>query len=240
MGEDIRYLNFPIQLIHGAFNDITSSCNDIIAYCVYNRANGLKTQPNLQDFNNSGKYYNIPFILNEEMLQRGATLFNSIPQRSPKAGIKVEMILEYLTTPKTPHEVACLLAYVALRSILGLHPYKKIQNKQLVSRMSGYCSNNELRDDNEETHISNYITEWRLRSIKDSLKMKWGVKIYGCHMRGFYVSTAMELDSLIIIALKSKKKYHEKVYREKEEEALKRALRVVYGKKDKPQSNLNL
>lgn len=232
MEKEIRYFNFPIQLIRGASVDISKVCWDIICHSLYKQALAASAIPKEEDIKRAADYYRVPILETsiKTALKNGRTLYDSIPSRSPIAGISSDVVLDYRQNEKSEFEIACFCAYAGVKSYLGKDPYKKITNLTLLSRMSGYSSEREIQENNP-IFLSLYSSRWKIDKIKSNLKMRWGVKIYSRHTRGLWVSTTMNLEELIIVAEKARKRYIEKTYKEQEEEALKRALRSVYGNK---------
>ena len=232
MEKEIRYFNFPIQLIRGASKDISKVCWDIICHSLYNYALKASALPTDEDFKMATDYYRMPIrdTSIKTALKNGRTLYDSIPSRSPIAGISSDVVLDYYQNDKSEFEIACFCAYAGVKSYLGKDPCKKITNLTLLSRMSGYSTEKEMQE-NKPIMLSLYSTRWKIDKIKSNLKIKWGVKIYSRHTRGMWISTTMNLEELIIVAEKARKRYIEKTYKEQEEEVLIRALRSVYGSK---------
>ena len=77
--------------------------------------------------------------------------------------------------------------------------------------------------------ILKYNNRYQLDKIKLDLQLNWGLKLYGNHTRGFYVSFSMSLESLIKQAELRRKKYKLKGLQRQKEDAKKAVLLAIKG-----------
>ncbi len=148
------------------------------------------------------------------------------PEPMPMAS--TEHLLIYRHEKKTEFEVAQFLAYLAIRSILGVKQYMRTNKALILSRMFGYSKC--LPPDQERTALQQkYATRYHMDRVLEHLQVKWGINIYSNHMRGFYVSvnSKMNLKQLAIQAEASKKKNQVAALKKRKVEALAAALQQL-------------
>jgi len=227
-----RYLNFPIELLQGLMIDSKKCLNDVMDYAIYahtekyyhlrNVLNEWETDEEkekvISNFKDAASYFGIKLGSVEGTIKNGRNLYRSIDRKAPKVGIFKDMLFEYYKEEKTPFEKACLLAYLALKSIIGNKSYCKCTNAYLLSRMAGYSKiAKKLPKD-----IKPFSTEYQLRKIITELRLVWGLVYYSRYTRGFYVSFKMELEDLILQAENNRATFKKKQLKDEENEILKR------------------
>ena len=158
-------------------------------------------------------------------MKNGRTLYDSMPENSPKAGINLDTFWDYYKNGKTEFDKVCLLAYLAIRSVLQNQAYTKLTTPYLLSRMAG--KTHSIAPEALPHDILKYNIDYRMRKIKTALRDGWGLITYSRHLRGFYVSYKMTLDELVFEAEKRRKSTKEKQYKLKEKEALAKALQKL-------------
>jgi len=225
---DAKYLNFPIQLISKLFTNKDETMTNILYCGLYSHS--LKLDLGEDDFDNflsSVKFYNVAMGGNnydkKQKFKTGETLYNSIDTSSPKVGMNMNIFWDYYKNEKTDFDLACLAAFLAIKSILGSKPYCKMNNAYLWARMSGNSSS--MKDYNELSEpILKYANEYQTVKIKNELRDSWGLNTYSRYTRGFYVSFTLELDALIFEAEKKRKSTKEKQYKQLEKDAVLKAM----------------
>jgi hypothetical protein len=143
----------------------------------------------------------------DRTIREGNRLKNLIPKKEPMPMVSIQHLFDYRKHDKSEFEIAQLLAYLTIRSILGVKPYVRTNKALILSRTFGYSK--KLPADVERTPLQKkYATRYHMDKVLSQLEFNWGVKIYGHHMRGFYVTAGskMTLDELAIKAEASKKK----------------------------------
>ena len=124
-------------------------------------------------------------------------------------GIDRNLYSEYNKNEKSDFDKACFLAFHALKSIVGNKTFQKADNKLLWARMDGKVKT--IRDEAELSEkVRFFAQEYQTLKIKKELQENWGLIYYAQQTRGFYVSFKMDLKSLILEAMKLKRKSIEK------------------------------
>ena len=136
--DEKRFFNAPIQLLRGFMEDSKNCLDNIFDYAIcYHAENSLIIGDLSDKIKSSCKYFGVKTGNIQRTASNGTALINSIPANSPKFGISIEMYFEFYKNDKPPFEKACLLAFLALKSIVSTKPYSKITNGFLWARMDG-------------------------------------------------------------------------------------------------------
>lgn len=211
---DYKYYNFPISLLNGFLNspeESQSILKDIRDYADYVKTleyyvdetdmyYPFTTFPEVYDCYDDGTD-DIHHVI-QESYANGAYLFNLHIDCKVKVGITKDMLDEFLNDYKEEIEKACLLAHLAIRSIIGKSPYKKITNEYLFSRMNG---NAKILGNMDLLHhrLNYYFTHRRQRdNIINDLQENWQLNYFGGNKNikfrgGFYVSYKLTKPQLI-------------------------------------------
>ena len=223
MGNDTKYFNFPITLLNGFMMETTESLNKILYYSLYAHAQKLELGDETDRVRAAEHYYGVSLGNFDRALRIGKELYNSIDIKAPKVGINKDIYFDFYKNDKSEFEKACLLAHLAIKSIVQNKAYCKITNLFLLSRMDGnshsVAEKYELSDD-----IIKYANEYQLKKIKYELVDNWNLKTYARYTRGFYVSFSLEYKELVYQAEKRRKSTKIKQLKKKQDEALKAAL----------------
>lgn len=215
------------------YNDtwVGFSCDDEKLFAFEEAMNGLAWS-----FSNESDYVDDTILNNvwhfeeeetiEEAVQIGERIYEST-KRVAKAGISRRIFWDYYHNQKNKWQLAELLGFLALKSIVGKAKYKKVVHTLLLARMSGHNRVNEGRID---PLVKEFMTEHRLRELKKRLADHWGMKKNGrIKSRGFWVSfdSKVSLDELTIVAMRSSKKNREKRQQKQEDRAYLKALVAI-------------
>jgi len=138
------------------------------------------------------------------------------------SGINSKIIYDYRTNFKTDFDKVCLLAFLAIKSIIANKAYCKIDNNFLWSRMDGNSKSVDVSELSEEVKV--YANRYQIDKIKKELIFNWYLVYYSRHTRGFYVSFKLDLEELVFEAEKKRKAVKEKQQKQAQNEALKKAL----------------
>lgn len=220
-----RYLNFPIQLLQDAFKNPRQTMDNVMNYAGYVHTLNLKQGSDEKKMNDAGSYFGITWENKKKCYEDGEALYNSIPANSPMTGINIDICFDFYKNPKTSDEIAVLLAFLAIKSIIGMKPYCKTTNAYLLARMGGYASRIDVVNPLPDPLVK-YTTRRKLDKIKMELQLNWNVNIYSRHVRGFYVSIdrRLTLDKLIFEAEKRRKSTKEKQLKQRKDEARRKAM----------------
>jgi hypothetical protein len=233
MNDKPQYFNFPIILIKSLPEDKLGTLNNALYFAMYSHslkmdAEELYSNSELSKFKSAAKFYGV--ILNGSdqniklKLKRGKELFDSIPTENPKVGLNISIFWDFYNNEKSEFDIVCLLAFLAIKSILGSKPYCKTVNAYLWSRMSG----NAKSDLSELTEtVKKYANEYQTVKIKNELRENWGLITYSRYTKGFYVSFTLDLPKLILEAEKRRKSTKEKQYKQQEKDIVKQVLATL-------------
>lgn len=218
-----KYFNFPIQLLEGFMIDTRKVLNNISDYAIYESTLELEYGTELEKIREIAHFYCVILGNEENTLINGKNLYNSIPKRSPKVGLNLAIFWDFYKNNKSDFEKACLLCYLALKSIIGTKPYCKITKLYLLSRMDGkVCT---VKNAELSKEVRKYATRYQTEKILNELVSNWYLVYYSQHTRGLYVSFKLDLDSLALEVEKKKKSKKIIQQRKLQSEARVRALK---------------
>jgi hypothetical protein len=236
-GSNQKYFNFPIALLEGFLKDDANVLNDIYDYATYVKAVSYYEKEGFEWVENevaekavslSDSFYGIKTGDKTKAYENGMQLFNSIPSKTPMAGINIDVFFDYFENSKTDFEKVCLLAFLSIKSILQNKAYCKITNKYWLSRMDGKACSIKTEDKRNfeglSKEIKDFSNEYQTKKIKAELENNWGLSSYSRYNRGFYVSFKLDINALVYEAEKRKKSTKEKQTKLSKELALKKAL----------------
>lgn len=235
---EVRYFNFPIQLLDGFMDDSFKCLNDIFYYSIYAHSRQMNNDTVAERIEASLIYYH--FKINDfvvkDIAKRGNelyNLYNETNQKSPTSSISVNRIddmgdiVELIWTKfykqekkqkNNEFDKICLLAFLALRSILGKKASCKTNNELWLARMSGKVEWEGV--ENLPSYMLKYARTKDARiyytsKIKTELEIKWGLVSYSHRTRGFFISFKMNKKDLAFQV--EKNRYSNKVKELKEE-----------------------
>lgn len=227
---EIRYFNFPICFLKDIFSNKMIVLNNIFDYSIYTHTFKLKNGSPTDKIKASYKYFGVSGSF-QNTLKNGKLLFDSIPTKSPKTNITVDLYFDYYQNEKDEFQIAVFCGLCAIRSILLYKQYCKVTNNFMLVRMAGLSTVKEINNLPEplkkHARTPNAINYY-LRKIKIELVSHWKLKIYAKYTRGFYVSFDTELTELALKAVKKTQKYIEKNYSNEQIEARKAAYKKLY------------
>ena len=219
-----KYFNFPINLLRGAFDDIQTMMNNVMDFACYTKSEQYDNGTPSQKMKDAAKFFGITLGNVKQSNENGRRLNFLMPKKSPMTGINKDTCFDFYKNEKTESDIAVLLAYLALKSVIGSKPYVHITNEFLIARMAGYPSVKSMPQVLPEP-LAGFTTRRKLDKIKLELRTNWNVNIYGYRVRGFYVSidNQFSLEKLIYEVEKRRKTSIEKVLRQKQNEAIMKA-----------------
>ncbi|MEI8270387.1 MAG: hypothetical protein WCG45_03375 [bacterium] len=116
----ITYFNFAIQLLENFLKEKETVLENIFDYAIYVKATSLYSKSELRNGEIALSYFGVASRDLETTLKVGKLLYGSFPQNSPKVGLNTKIWMAYLKKNKTEFEDVTLLAFLALKSILGI------------------------------------------------------------------------------------------------------------------------
>ena len=214
--ETIRYFNFPIQLLEGFMEDSFIPLLNILSYCLYVHSqsydddeydedeDGEYDDLGLWKIRRAADYYLVTVGDPESIYKRGSALSKKYNRSTPHCGLNRSIYWDYRDNHKTDFQKICLLAFLSIKSIIGNKKYCKITNDYWLSRMAGLTK--ACKVDQLPQSIKYYATEYKLRRIKNELRLNWHLASYSRQIRGFYVSFSLPLEDLVFEAEKNREK----------------------------------
>ncbi len=222
---EIRYFNFPIQLLQGFMTEKNKVLNNIRDYAVCAEYIKRENEGRGQDIEEIEKYFGI----STNNFRNGLDLFNEFSETNPPlSGISVFVWNDYYQHDKSHFEIACLLCFSAIKSIIGPDQCWKVTDLNCLSRMDGKPHIVSYPDE-LSPEIIKYNTRYRMIKIRESLKKSWGLEYYSHHTRGVYVSFKLSLDDLAEKAEKDRESYKKKERINASREARRKVLDKING-----------
>lgn len=229
--QDQKYFNFPIHLLRNAFGSIKYVLDEVLAYAGYVHSRKLDVGTNQKKMKCAGDFFGITYGNAAGSYESGMHIYNQSPKNSPMTGISKSILFDYYQNDKTEFEIAVLLAFLAIKSIVGNKPFACITNHFLITRMAGYSKVDELPDP-IPSPLSDYYTRRKLDRIKFELRENWGVNIYGYRLKGFYISfeKTFPLEKLVFEAEKNRKNAKEIKQKNIQDQARIQAIQVLLSR----------
>lgn len=243
----MKYFNFPVKLIQGVLQSnqprtLIDFLDEAFDYHMYRH---LMKMPYLEvsekshqvidyDFNGEPIFKRDIEVYKKVVSYYDTTVNNAIPcikkgrklilealEKEYKVfvGINRDVWFDYYQNKKSEFEIQCLMAHLALKSILGKKKYAKTDNEMMFARMLG----KETKADYRKLKKGLCITEYKRNKIIDELVANWGLKYYARYTRGFYFGyEETTTDELAFIAEKRKAKNKATENKRKQNEAFKK------------------
>lgn len=220
-----KYFNFPITLLNGFLLDKQKCLNRILYYSIYRYSLGHGYGESEQEkFKESVNYFNVIIYDHKKVLKEAKQIYYSINENEPITGISTTTYWDYCKNDKTQLQDVCLLAFLALRSILLIKTYCKATNLYLWSRMDGKI--NKINDVSElSDEIRKYANRYQTDRIIFELISCWHLVYYSRYTRGFFVSFKLNLEDLIFEAEKRRISTKKKEKKKLQDEALIKAMK---------------
>lgn len=223
--ENNRYFNFPIQMMQGVlegWKDKKEFLKDVLYLHIQNHAGRLEDlneyeETEVQRFKRSAEFWGVEMQgCVESRCQRGESLLCEFEDAKVYVGISTDIFWSFYNENKTDFEWECLVAFLALKSILGKKTYCKTNNGLLYARMSGHDSLNDGSITLSRFHRDKIICE---------LENNWGLKYYSRYTKGFYFGFDIGINDLVFEAEKRRKSTKEKLRNDEKKKALAEALK---------------
>lgn len=125
--------------------------------------------------------------------------------------ISFSHIWNYLKHPKTEYEIIQLLAFTAIKSIIGNRRCCKTNKQHIVARMLGFASIKDIPEKMDSRLMEvfvKYSYRYHIDKLLHDLELNWNVQTYSSNMRGLYIciESKMSLEDMIMFAESNKKK----------------------------------
>ena len=156
-------------------------------------------------------------------------ILSSLPPRYPVVGLEMDMYFDFYQNEKTDFNIACLGAFLGIKSIIGTKSYCKTNRAFIHARMFGNITSRDLNAKPTPAE-EKYQIRWHMEKVLMELQTNWHLKLYSFHQRGMYVSFDLSINEL---ALKSEQnKQTTKVKQLMEEK--RRAMEIAKAQLTKP------
>ncbi|WP_027880399.1 hypothetical protein [Mesoflavibacter zeaxanthinifaciens] len=230
-----KYFNFPVQFLTGFLENPITSLNIICKYCLYHHSLKLNNNKKIDRFIAATFYFDLSYgdgghqAYVDAMNDAERIYNNSIAEHGenpPKTGLKIEVFKRFIIENKSKFDYTCLLAFLALKSIIGKKPYCKTTNNYWLARMDG--KTHSVNDKSElSDQIQKFSNEYQTKKIKSELQNSWGLITYSRYTRGFYISFQMKLEDLIYQAELNRKSTLDKQRKLEQKIVLERVLKMI-------------
>lgn len=222
--------NFPISMLQGFMINSDSVMSKILDFVLFSTC---KDQEEL-DMESAADRMGVSFGNLMGAYAEGESLYNSYSDEGyPWTGMSHDLFWKFYKKDRSDLDKATLLAFLAIKSLIGQKPYYKVTNQDVIfKRMAGHKEKDKFYLPKE---IKNFTTRSRFNRIKLELKEHWNVVIYANHVRGMYISTTMSLEELAFHAEKNKLKTRQKLQSNAAEEARKKAIELLAVGSQQPQ-----
>ncbi len=219
-----RYFNFPIQLLSGFLLNHQTCLKKVLYYSLYKYGLTLTGNQN-QRIKASAEYFGVSLGDMSQANEMGSKLVDDFPSNSPMTGIATSVFWKYYGDQKQEWDKVILLAFLAMKSILGDKPYMKIDNKYWLSRMAG--ERQSIPYQCLPPEIYKYKNEYQTKKLKHELSESWGLVTYSRYTRGFFISFKMPLKDLILEAEKKRRSNRLLRAKKEQQEALQEVLKEL-------------
>jgi len=145
METNVRYINFPMSLLHGVFDDKQQTLSDILRYSVYQYSKKYEGSETNR-MKNAIDYFNVAFYTDGQKntsdalnnaIKDAKRVENSITKKVSHVSLNLDIFWDFYKYEKSEFEIACFCAFCAIKSILGNKDYVKTNKQLVISRMFG-------------------------------------------------------------------------------------------------------
>lgn len=198
------YYNFPIGLLRPTLQE---NLHKIVGYCIGEKLNCGMTADQVE------KDLDVKLFdqSNDSLNDYKRTFLSNYKAKSPMTGISHNLYWEFRNKTKTDFEYLTLTAFLAIKSILCNKIYQKLNNDLLIARMAGFNTFEEYqkvcKGKKEPKHIAGIRNRYQLDKIKKHLTRHYKVEFYGHATRGFFASTKLTIDKLILEVERNREKH---------------------------------
>ena len=223
----VRYLNFPVIILKGFLLKPERTLRNILYYAIYSYS--LQFEGDMRGrLKTALEYYNLTTSLFDEDIKRIIAIGERYRAYKdyPHTGLGTHIYLDFIYSKKTHYDRLCLLAYLALKSILGNSLYCKTNNRLLFARMAGEAKASDFTNLPPEfdryIKSRDYLIYWSDK-LRGSLE-DWYFVFYSRRTRGFYASLQLSLDDLAYIAESNSKANRDKIRKQEKRAAYLKAV----------------
>jgi hypothetical protein len=182
------YVTFPIAIFRSGFQNIKAAVNDAIDYACYAITTKLEEGSDEIKMADAAGYFGISYLdygAACSAYSNGEDLYES-HHGTPMTSISCDILFDYYKNKKTEFQVASLLGFAAVRSILQKKAHCKTNKGHIHARMFGYASVKHMPATLSELQ-KKYAKRWHMDKVLRELEHNWGLKTFSNHSRGLYI-----------------------------------------------------
>jgi hypothetical protein len=236
-----RYLNVPVNLLQGYFENHLSVLQKIVNFCVYQLAKERLSQGTLTErIEVAGEFLVLDPQNAKSIMYHGRNLYRDwLVNDYPRGGIKVKVLYDYANNQKSEFDKVIFCALIGLKSIIQKDHYKKTTFDTLFVRMAGY-STSKLAEGKIPDVIQKYRSRHYRAKIIKNLEDHWHFAYEADHTRGFYFSFRMSHEELCH-TIQKKKLTTKSIMREKTEtkNETRKRVREFYENREKSDPSMS-
>lgn len=225
MNDNKKFLNIPVPMLkelHTNSKGFFQNAFDVGIYLYSKTLSGTEEKR----YWDASKFLGITQANYKRSLNDAKNVLKKMPARFPTTGIEKEMLFDYYKNDKSDFDIACLGAFLGIKSIIGTKPFCKTNKAFIHARMFGYVTAKELPA--KLTPIEEkYLIRWHMDKVLLELQMTWFLKMISNHQRGMYISFDISLDELAIKSEKIKQLTKIQIFKELKKEAIKNAKKQL-------------
>ena len=194
------YLNFPISIIEGIFENHKDTFNKIAYWAAADFMKGLDI-----------KFYSARLLGANQELQVNLQVNHNTYKQCFDIYMKYTGARTGLTKDHLRYLMQCWgflkdsdkvlwLAFIAAKSIVGNKAYCKTNDLMLFARMNGllraYASEEDLLEHSNPL-VSSFYTRRKRETLRKRLAEEFHLKCYSFHDRGYYITRRLSLEKLV-------------------------------------------
>lgn len=199
-----RFLNIPIPMLKGLFENSTKFFNDVFDVGIYLYSITLEGAE-VERYEGALKFLGITKANISTAIKNAKSIISNLPDKYPVAGIDKDMLFNYYKNAKSEFELICLAAFLGIKSIIGKKPFDKTNKAMIHARMFGYIIPNDLPK-NLTPLQKKYLLRWHMDKVITELQLNWNLKVFWNHNRGIYISFELPLEKLAAVVDKKGRK----------------------------------
>ena len=169
---------------------------DAIDYAGYARAAKFEYGDDAKKMKAAGKQMKITYGDPQRDFENGKRLYD-LHAGTPMTSISATILFDYYDNVKSDFQIAALMGFAAVRSILQKKSFCKTNKRHIHARMFGYASIKKMPDAAAYSEMEKkYALRWHMDKVLRDLEHNWGLKTFSNHTRGLYIGFQVEYETL--------------------------------------------
>lgn len=223
------YLNFPISIIEGIFENHNETFNNIVKWAAADVMKGCNGQFPTARLLAANQELQINMPVNQSTYQQCLDIYKKYTGARTGLSRENAKYLKQCWGFLKDSDKVLWLAFIAAKSIIGNKAYCKTNDLMLFARMNGllraYANEKDLKKHSNPL-ISNFYTRRKRDTLRKRLAEEFHIKCYSFHDRGYFISRRLSLERLV--ELVELDRHQKKSYQGKTARARKRALELIH------------